>query len=222
MTETLLQLLPVWGPWLVGLTTLLSCMMMPVPASMVMLAAGAFVGTGDLSLLGTGGAALAGALAGDQVGFWGGRFLRRLLPAPGTARGRLVKRAERQLEERGLVAVFLSRWLFSPLGPWVNLVAGATGFALLPFVLAGIAGEVIWVSLYIGLGIVFGSNLEAATELASSTLGLLAALAAALALGNWIWRRATNHGERDSEDRADDRTGADFDSPLTGGAQDGA
>ncbi|MGO4854994.1 DedA family protein [Phaeovulum sp. W22_SRMD_FR3] len=220
MTEILLQLLPVWGPWLVGLTTLLSCMMVPVPASMVMLAAGAFIGTGDLDLVTTGGAALAGALAGDQVGFWGGRLLRRLLPAPGSARGRLVSRAQRELEERGVLAVFLSRWLFSPLGPWVNLVAGATGFALTPFLAAGIAGEVVWVSLYTGLGITFGSNLEAATELASSTLGLLAALAAALALGRWIWRRATTHAERETASPAEDP--AAFDSPLPGGAQDGA
>jgi membrane-associated protein len=222
MTEMLLQLLPSWGPWLVGLTTLLSCMMVPVPASMVMLAAGAFIGTGDLDLVTTGGAALAGALTGDQVGFWGGRLLRRLLPAPETTRGRLVTRAQRQLEERGLMAVFLSRWLFSPLGPWVNLVAGATGFALMPFLIAGIAGEAVWVGMYTGLGITFGSNLEAATELASSTLGLLAALAAALALGHWIWRRATAHAERETAASAQDLPTPDLSAALSKVAQDGA
>ena len=52
---------------------------------------------------------------------------------------------------------------------------------------AGVAGEMVWVGLYVGIGYAFGANLEAATELASSALGLLAALAALAAFGWWLW-----------------------------------
>ena len=46
MTETLLALLPAWGPWLLAATTFLSCLMLPIPASMLMLAGGALGGHG--------------------------------------------------------------------------------------------------------------------------------------------------------------------------------
>lgn len=191
LTDTLLALLPDWGPWLVGLATLLSCLLLPVPSSLIMIAAGAFVASGDLSLGAVAGAALAGAVAGDQIGFWVGRRAGAALL--GRARGKsgaLAERALAMLRDRGGVAVFLSRWLFSPLGPWMNLAAGAAGFARSRFTLAGVAGEAVWVGLYVGLGMVFGANLQAAADLAGSALGLLAAGTVAAALGAWLMRNA--------------------------------
>ncbi|MBW6507125.1 MAG: VTT domain-containing protein [Rhodobacteraceae bacterium] len=186
MTETLLALLPAWGPWLLAATTFLSCLMLPVPASMLMLAGGALVATGDLALGATAGGALAGAVLGDQVGFLAGRGAGRVLPRLRGKRARTMARAREKLRRNGGAAVFFSRWLFAPLGPSVNIAAGALAFPHRIFTLAGVAGEVVWVALYIGIGYAFGANLEAATELASSTLGLLAALAVLLALGWWL------------------------------------
>ena len=48
MIAQLTALLPVWGPWLVGAMAFLSCMMVPVPTSAVLVAAGALTGTGHL------------------------------------------------------------------------------------------------------------------------------------------------------------------------------
>lgn len=94
------------------------------------------------------------------------------------------------LRDRGDIAVFLSRWLFSSLGPWMNLAAGAAGFARHRFTLASIAGEAIWVALYIGLGLVFGANLQAAADLAGSALGMIAAIGVAGGFGWWLIRGA--------------------------------
>ncbi len=46
--QTFLALVPDWGSLIVGLANLLACMALPIPASLVMLAAGAFIATGDL------------------------------------------------------------------------------------------------------------------------------------------------------------------------------
>ena len=190
LTDWILTLLPVWGPWLLGLTTFLSCLAIPVPSSLMMIASGAFVGSGDLALASVAGAALTGAVSGDQVGFWLGRRAGRFLPAPESRRGRLVAGALAQLERRGAVAVFFTRWMFSALGPWVNLAAGASGFAHPRFALADLLGEAVWVAAYVGLGIAFGANLQAAADLAGSALGFLAAGAVAVALGWWLIRAA--------------------------------
>ncbi|MEZ5685837.1 MAG: VTT domain-containing protein [Paracoccaceae bacterium] len=199
MTETalvdmLLAALPAFGPWLLGLTTFLSCLAIPVPSSIMMIASGAFVASGDLALVTVTSAAFTGAVLGDQTGFWLGRRAERFLPAPETKRGKLVASALAQLARRGAITVFFSRWMFSALGPWVNLAAGASGFAHTRFSLAGILGEAVWVSVYVGLGITFGANLQAAADLASNALGMMAAGALALALGAWLWHAARHPG----------------------------
>lgn len=189
MTESLLALVPLWGPWAVAVTTFLSCLALPVPASLVMLAAGGFAAVGDLSLAAISLAAFAGAVAGDHAGFAIGRLggpalMARLAARP--RRAQLVGKAVAALHAQGAATVFLSRWLFSPLGPWVNFAGGATGYPWRRFALPEAAGEAVWVVLYVGLGWAFAGNLEAAADLAGSALGFLAAGAVTLGLGLWL------------------------------------
>ena len=189
MTEWLLELVPQYGLWLLAVTTFCSCLALPFPASILMLTAGGFVAAGDLELVPTILAAALGGVAGDQVGFWAGRkiggpLLLRVRQDP--ARDKLMERAVKMLETKGVFAVFLSRWLFSPLGPWVNLTAGSTGFGWRRFTLAGVAGEAVWAGLYVGMGYGFAGNIEAASEMLGSVLGFLAAGAVMIGLGLWL------------------------------------
>ena len=127
MTDYLLELVADWGVWALAVTTFLSCLALPVPSSMMMLASGAFVASGDLALNSVVVAALLGAVLGDQVGYGVGRagfsaaetwLMRNPL------RATVLTRAQDTMQRRGAAAVFLSRWLFSVLGPYVNLIAG--------------------------------------------------------------------------------------------------
>jgi membrane protein DedA with SNARE-associated domain len=193
MTDWLLALVPQYGLWLLAATTFLSCLMLPIPASVLMLTAGGFAAAGDLALGQAFHAALAGAVLGDQVGFWAGRglgagLLGRLRQDPG--RDRLLARADALMDRRGLVAVFLSRWLVSPLGPYVNLIAGSTGFPWARFTLAGVAGEGVWAGLYVGAGFAFGGNIAAAGNAIGSLLGMIGGAGAVLALGYWLYHSA--------------------------------
>ena len=189
MTDWLLELVPQYGLWALAVSTFLSCLALPFPASILMLTAGGFVAAGDLGLVSTLAAAAAGGIAGDQLGFWAGRrlgapLLARLGRDP--ARDRLLARAEAFLARRGAAAIFLSRWLFSPLGPWVNLITGSSGYGWRRFTLAGVAGEAVWAGLYVGAGYAFAGNITAANELLGSVLGMVAGGAAVLALGLWL------------------------------------
>jgi len=73
MTELFLSLVIQYGVIILFVTTFLSCIALPVPASLVMLAGGGFAANGDLSLAGVLGAAYLGAVLGDQAGFRIGR-----------------------------------------------------------------------------------------------------------------------------------------------------
>ena len=191
MSDTLMALVPAYGLWLIAAVTFLSCLAVPVPASLLMVAGGAFAAAGDLSLLATGGAAWAGAVAGDQAGFAIGRrgqgLLARLEAGPG--RRRTLMRRARELARRwGHLGVFLSRWLLSPLGPYVNLIGGATGLGWAGFSLWAAAGESLWVALYTGLGFAFSDQIEMVADIASSLSGFLAAGVLAVLLGRLALR----------------------------------
>ncbi|MGL6209949.1 MAG: DedA family protein, partial [Paracoccaceae bacterium] len=122
------QLVADHGVWVLGVLCFLSCLILPIPASLAMLAAGGFAAVGQMGVGAVVVAAFVGAVLGDQAGYWVGRYggvplVRRLA----RHRGQVVARAKGLLEQRGAVAVFLTRWLFAPLGPWINFACGAAG-----------------------------------------------------------------------------------------------
>ena len=189
MTEWLLTLVPTYGLWLLASVTFMACLALPVPCSILMLAAGGFVASGDLVLWQVMGSALSGAVLGDQVGFRMGKtggagFLARLSAHP--SRGALIARAVDLMDRRGAVGIFFTRWLFAPVGPWANFAAGASGFNYRRFTLWAILGESVWVGLYVLLGYGFAGNIEAASDMAGSVLGILAGVAAMLGFGYWL------------------------------------
>ncbi|WP_121630299.1 DedA family protein [Tropicibacter alexandrii] len=192
MSDTLFALVPVYGAWLVLLATYFSCLAVPVPSSLIMLGAGAFAASGDLSVVLSAGAALGGAVAGDQTGFligrWGGARLVNRLETRRKTRGTLRK-ARAMLHRRGTVTVFLTRWLFSPLGPYVNFVGGAMRLPWSHFTLGSVTGETVWVAIYVGLGWLFAGQVAEVSELASDLAGFLAAAAMAGLLGWMVFRK---------------------------------
>jgi membrane-associated protein len=190
VTDWLLALVPQYGLWLLAATTFLSCLALPFPASILMLTAGGFAAAGDLILWQALGAAAAGGIAGDQLGYWAGRgvgatVLARLRKDP--ARDRLLAKADAMMDRRGVVAVFLTRWLLSPLGPYINLIAGSTGYSWPRFTASGVAGEGVWAGLYVGFGYGFAGNVEAASQALGSALGMVGGAGAVLALGYWLF-----------------------------------
>ncbi len=189
MTETLLALVPEWGALLVGLANFLACMALPIPASLIMLAGGAFAASGDLPFGIMWGAALLGAVLGDQAGYLVGRGAGGPLLGWIEARpkgGRMLRRAMAWLRQRQRPAVFYSRWLVSALGPYVNLAAGAARLPWRGFAIASASGEALWVTVYLGLGYGFSADIQAL----GSTLGNLglavSAAVVALVLGRML------------------------------------
>lgn len=193
MTETLLALVPEWGALLVALTNFLACLALPIPASLVMMAAGAFAAAGDLSALPLWIGALAGASLGDQSGYWLGRALGPRLIDRLSRRRRtaaLVDRAVTWLENRRLPAIFLSRWLVSALCPYVNFSAGAARINWAGFTLPALAGECVWVSIYIGLGYSFSADIQELGSVLGNLALAIGSAVVAIILGHTLWRNA--------------------------------
>lgn len=204
MTEWLLNALATGGVPILAVITCLSCLAMPVPASLMMLGAGALAVSGDLSLPGAMAGAFLGAVVGDQLGYRighaGGRWLDNRL-RDGTKPALAFTRAQAMLRKRGAGAVFLSRWLLSPLGPYVNFAAGSARLPWPRFTLWAAAGEVIWVATYVSLGYFFATRITMLAQISQALVGLLAAVAVMVVAGLWLrqaLRRAHRAGDRDA------------------------
>lgn len=151
MTETLLGLVPTYGPLAVFAVTLLGCFGFPVPGSLVLLAAGSFAASGDVALPAVLVGGLAGAIIGDQAGYWLGAYGGEAIVLR-LSRHHQFATARAFTLRWGRLGVFFSRWLVAPLGPPINLVTGLLGMSWLAFSLVGALGEVVWVFGFVALG----------------------------------------------------------------------
>jgi membrane protein DedA with SNARE-associated domain len=178
-----------YGSIAVFVITFLSCLAVPVPASVIMLIGGAFAASGDLQLVKVALSAYAGAVIGDQVGFLLGRAgvgaLERWAAAR-RSRAFLLGRARASIHRWGGLGVFFSRWFVSPLGPWVNFASGAGRMHWARFTAWGAAGEAMWVGLYVGLGYIFAESLPAVVEFTADFNGVILGGVVALALGGLL------------------------------------
>ena len=188
MTGQLLALLTSYGLPAAALLLALGQMGLPLPTSLALLTLGALAGNGDADLVTAFIWALCGATFGDQAGFLAGRFVVQTAEGrPGLLGGlaRKARAAEPKLEKWGGGGVFLTRWLFTPLGPAINIASGITGLSWARFTAWGVAGETLWVSIYIALGFSFGSNIETLAGILGNLSMALAMLALAAFFG---WR----------------------------------
>ena len=148
----------------------------------MMMAAGGFVAAGEMSLFAALAAAYFGAVLGDQIGYWLGRsrgeFVQRI-ESKGTRQAKALSRAAAMTRKHATWAVFLTRWLLSPLGPYVNLASGAARVRWRSFSLGSVTGEAVWVSTYTVIGAGAGQTLSLIWPMVSDVLGILAALAVA-------------------------------------------
>lgn len=192
MIEALSGLFALYG--LAGLTLALAFGQagVPLPTSILLMSAGALIGDGDIDPLAAVSWALCGAVAGDQFGYFVGRLGRGYLDAQGSRRAWLATGLAKgqQFNARwGAWSVFFSRWLVSPLGPWVNLTSGIARFPWPLFTFWGVLGESIWVSAYLAIGYAFGTSIAGIADIIANAGWAIAGLAVTGFTGWLLWRR---------------------------------
>jgi len=189
MNDLLLSLVVDYGGALLFAVTFLSCLAIPVPSSLLMLAGGGFVASGDLTLIDAAGAAYLGAVLGDQTGFQIGQRAGPMIKvklANAPKRAALHQKATALTDRHGGTGVFLSRWLFSPLGPYVNFAGGAADLNWLRFTMWAAIGEAVWVTLYVGLGYTFADRITDLADILGNASGFMAAGVVTFGLGYWL------------------------------------
>lgn len=181
----LLSLLLVYGyPIVVGVVAI-GELGIPVPASSVLLAAGSFTSDGSLNifllitLVTT--TAVVGDIAGYYIGKHFGRYVlqNKYIQTIGVTQESMIG-IDRFMKKWGLWWIFMTRWLITPLGVPVNIIAGIHKYPFFPFAFFVFFGELLWATLYIYLGHFFGISWVILAEyittipqiLALSTIGI--------------------------------------------------
>ncbi len=176
--EQLLAALLSYGLPILAVVMFVGCLGLPLPNALLLIASGSFSAAGGMNLWTVltvaSVSAIAGDLSGYAIGRWAGAALFRRLGRK--LRNRLNK-AEQSMREWGGWGVFLTRWLITPLGPFVNLVAGATHYPWPRFVLWDILGEILWVVLYVELGRLIAGEVQAVSALAGDISWITLAVA---------------------------------------------
>ena len=188
MSEWILEWLSIYGLPVYFFILAASSFGIPMPVKLMMLVVGSFVQQGEIDFWQALVIGSLGAITGDQIGYFLGRLGGKNLINRFTVRfggAENFKRAEGFSRRWGAAGIFFSRWLVTPLGPWINLTSGVTGYPWRRFSFFGVLGETLWVLIYVMVGIFFSDRVQDAANFLVSLTWVFVGITIAAVLG-WI------------------------------------
>lgn len=159
-----------------------------IPGSTAMFLAGAFAGTGSLSLGWVLAWAVAGAIAGDGMSFWLGRRYkdRIVLLWPFRTHPQILEAGHQFFQKHGAKSVVFARFI-APVRAIVPVVAGMLGMTPARFYAMSALSALLWAPAHILPGVVFGASVLLAGAVSFRLVVIIALLAAIV----WLSFRAT-------------------------------
>jgi len=187
MSDFLLTQVINYGVPILGGIVFVSALGIPIPATVIVIAVGAFCREGFLPWHTTALIALACVVLGDCTGYAAGYYARG--PAQRwLGRSDQWARAEGFFQRWGAMSIFLTRFLITGIASPVNVIAGMGNISFRTFLFYDVIGEAIWVFGYGGLGYLFGSQWELVGEFMSNFGGLILGVLL-LGIGIWLWQK---------------------------------
>ena len=176
------------GYWILFLSVLGRQACLPVPANLLLLAAGALVGLGKLNLAGIIASAVAGFLLADTAWYGagrggGGKTLEFVCGAAGDPAACVGKLSD-NFRRHGASWLLVSKFLIG-VDAVAAPMAGITRTGLPRFLLFDAMGAILWSSVYAALGYIFADRLDRVAEYIA-TIWKLVGLAGFAGLGIFI------------------------------------
>ncbi len=164
------------------LVVLLASIIIPLPATALLIAAGAFSIQGYFNIYNVLIFGFLASVLGDCFGYLiSFRYGKKLLEEIGLKKflqnPKFIS-LEKEFIAHSSPSIFLSRFLFTHLGTSVNILSGMTKISSKKFFFYDASGEAVYVLLYCGTGYFFGSR----WEYISNILGYAAAVMLLIAL----------------------------------------
>jgi membrane protein DedA with SNARE-associated domain len=160
-----------------------------VPSTVVLVGAGMLVGTGHLGFWEVFIATTLGAVLGDQVSYWAGRFYGTKLKTmwPLSRYPVLVNKGEDFVKKHGGKSIAIGRFI-----PGVKAVVpgivGMLGMSQLFFLIVNVVSGIVWGLAHVGPGILLGQGLALAGDLSGHLVVVLLVLFVLVGFGGWLIR----------------------------------
>jgi len=186
MTEQILAALARYGEPALFVVAAVASIGIPLPVMLLLIVTGSLTAQGTLNFGVAVTVAAVGSVIGDQAGYaigrWGGHALvGRLTRLMGGAKR--LEEADARARRWGGPGVFFSRWLLTPLGPWINLASGLAGYSWPRFTLWDVLGEALFAALYISLGLAFSDRVQEVESILGDLTWALVGLLVAAVIG---------------------------------------
>ncbi|HET7145313.1 MAG TPA: DedA family protein [Anaerolineales bacterium] len=175
MSEFLLTQVINYGAPLLGMIVFIGGLGIPLPCTLLVIAAGAFAREGIIPWPTTAFISIISVVTGDSISYSLGYYSRDLVLKRFSGSPRWLQ-AERSFQKWGPLSIFFSRFLVTAIALPVNLLSGTTRFPFKKFLVYDLLGEVVWIFGYGGLGYWFGSEWELVSDFISNFGGLILGL----------------------------------------------
>jgi membrane protein DedA with SNARE-associated domain/rhodanese-related sulfurtransferase len=183
--QQMVEFLATHGYWVLFVSVLGRQACLPLPANLLLLAAGALAGLGKLNLAGIIVSAVVAFLLADTAWYgagrtWGGRTLEFVCDAaadPCTCLGKIAG----QFSRHGVRLLLVSKFIIG-VDAVAAPMAGISGTGLPRFLVFDAMGAILWSSVYTALGYIFSDQLDRVAEYAAA-MGKLMVLAGIAWLG---------------------------------------
>lgn len=206
----LTRLLERYGYALLFVLVAVESLGIPVPGETALIAAAALAARGHLDIALVVIAAAAGAIFGDNTGYWIGRKgglallhrYRRVL----RVRDAQIERIHAFFERHGAKTVFFGRFV-SLLRTWAALFAGVGEMHYGEFTVYNAVGGIVWAGIVGAIGYLFGQNLHRLEDMVSRASWALAVVVAVGVVAWWWWKRrsASRAASGEPREEADSR-----------------
>jgi membrane protein DedA with SNARE-associated domain len=188
LTDFFLTWMINYGAPAFGVALFVGAVGVPLPGSLLVLAAGAFARQGVIDWPSASIFGLVGAVLGDTLSYAMGRFAKQWVQRYFGQRT-TWQTAQATFAHRGGLAIYLTRFILTQVAIPINLIAGSSGYTFSRFWVFDFVGEVTWLVLYGGLGYIFGNQWELISQFISDFSGLLIGVLVLVVGIYFVWRR---------------------------------
>lgn len=172
MSEFLLTQVINYGAPLLGIIVFIGGLGVPLPCTLLVIAAGAFARQGYLPWHTTALISIVSVIIGDSLSYAMGYYTREKVLDRFSHTLRW-KKAELTFRKWGALSIFFSRFLVTAIALPVTLLSGTTRYPFKKWLTYDVLGEIVWIFGYGGLGYLFGSQWEVVNEFLSNFGGLV-------------------------------------------------
>ena len=201
LLNIILPFVLVYKYWAIFTVTLIAALAFPIPPGTLLMASAAFASQGYFSFTWVVVVGALGNIVGDNIGFFLARYYgKKVLYKIGFKKildSQKYKNIEERIKRKPGALIFFSRFeVFSNLA--VNLICGLSGLEYRKYIVYEVAGELLQVFIYCGIGYLVGDNWEEISSIISRFLLLILFIAALLVAIFWkkIWARITKDASR--------------------------